>query len=78
MKRIVKSDVLAKTKLKDIDLSKSENLKAVKDIDLGNSTRAAHRKCFGVKDIEVLRFRQDCKVFLEAVASNILVKRPLK
>lgn len=68
----MKDDVLAKTQLKDIDLSKSENLKAVKDIDLGYSTRAALRKCLGVKDIEVLCFRQDCKVCLEAVASKLL------
>lgn len=74
----MKEDVLAKTKSKDIDMNKSENLKAAKDIDRGYSTRAALRKCLGIKDIAVFRFRQDSKACLEALASKLLEKCPSK
>nr|CAD7264555.1 unnamed protein product [Timema shepardi] len=51
---------------------KEENLKGARDIDIGYATRSALRKCHGVKDLDVLLFRQDCRTFLKTVMDKLL------
>nr|CAD7460359.1 unnamed protein product [Timema tahoe] len=78
MERVVKDNVLGSTLLQKVDLKKEENLKGARDIDIGYATRSALRKCQGIKDIDVLLFRQDCRTCLKNVVDKLLERSPLK
>lgn len=78
MMRFVKHDILSSKPLEDININNDENLKLAKDIDIGYATRAALRKCVGVKDIDVLVFRRDCRDCLKSCVEKLLEKSPLK
>ncbi|XP_063245001.1 uncharacterized protein LOC134546246 [Bacillus rossius redtenbacheri] len=84
MKRIVKTEIIEKTPLHKIDVFKQNadktfvNLKDVKHVELGYSTRAALRKCKNASEKDILIFRKECRNVLQFFVSNLLLKSPLK
>lgn len=60
------------------DVEDEDKLLPVKKVDLGFSTNAAIRKCCGVKEIEILKFRNDCKKGLQKFVKKMMTRSPLK
>ena len=79
MLRFIKTDIMngatnASTLLA-IDCTKKENHKLVTSIGIGFAASSA---CKNEKGISVLRFKEDCLVFLKHLTSKLVAKCPLK
>lgn len=77
MGRIVKEEVLSNMPIKDIKFTE-KNMKNGSDVDLGYGTRAVMRKCSGLKDIDILIFRRDCRNCLRSLLEKLMEKCPIK
>lgn len=77
MERIVKEDVFKSNPIMTIDVNKVENMKSAKEVDIGYAARGALRKCKNVKDLDILHFRQECKVSLTSLVGKLIEKCPL-
>lgn len=78
--RFVKEESLNATDcITSIDISDSKNLLTAKEVDLGFATIEALRKVkHKVKEIDVLRFRQECRTCLQVLCKKLLERSPLK
>ena len=75
---IIKEEVLnSVTNIVDLDFKKSENFKDIKQIDLGFATKNALRHA-GVKPIDEMQFRKQCRDSLIEFCSVLSNKSPLK
>lgn len=76
---ILKSDVVeeADTPAKLMKVDIEANLCSTKSINLGVATSAALKKS-SMSDLQQLRFRQDCKVFVKGTVDKIIERSPLK
>jgi len=72
LNRFVKDDVLDNSPdLVRIDIGNPDNLKAVKLVDVGFSVKSALRKVDGLKAIDLLQFRKDCREALIEFFSSL-------
>lgn len=78
MERVVKEEVMMNQPLKNIDIQVEENLKPAKCIDLGYAAKSALRKCNDIKDLDILKFKKECKRCLVSFLSKLVEKSPLK
>lgn len=78
MSRFVKEDVLKSlTNFASVDFKTETNLISTKIIDLGFSVKTALRKLNQVKDIDVLRFKNDCRKALIEFCTALLKNSPM-
>lgn len=57
-----------------VDLENKENQVTTREIDLEFSTKAKLRKCKDLTDLQILKFRNECKNFVTQMttAANLL------
>ena len=81
---VVKSDILAKAKsgkqLREINLSNEDNLRSVKDIDIGFAAEAEIKKLRHqdtATKIQLKEFHEGCRVFVTSILSKLFERSPL-
>jgi len=81
LRRFVRKEVLDEAKtsfaLMKIDLSLEVNLKTANKVDLGVAVESALTKV-KAKDVEKLRFRNECRTFLIKTAAKLVERCPFK
>lgn len=76
--RFIKQDVLENTSVSKIDIYKSKNLIAIKNINIGYRTRSVLKKCKTLTEKDILLFKKQCQNILQKLVSKILNKSPIK
>ena len=79
MIRFVKSDIMTSiknaSKLIEVDFTNKDNVKPLHSIDIGFAASAA---CKDASGLDVLKFREDCRTYLQHVCTKLIAKCPLK
>lgn len=79
MSRFIKPEVMSSVtdapKLVAVDVTDKKKLKNIQNIDIGF---AASHACKAASGVDVLRFKDECKQFLQHLCTKLMAKCPLK